>query len=293
MRDGQRLSSREGPVARTPLAERWFKAVEARVPPEHMTAGIEYARAGQIVSLQVFPGVIEAIVQGTAPRPYAVRIAVEPFSDVQWQKIIEAMAVEAIHHAKLLAGEIPATIDQTLAALDLVLLPEANGVQTHCACPTGSANAGACKHVAAAGALFADQLSASPLLIFGLLGLPADRLVERLRQQRAIHTHGVAAAHGEAHIPGSHVAALPLEAMLDDFWHGTGDLESILWQAPASAVPHALLRRLGPSPLRGRFPMAGLLASIYDAVAAEARRRRGDEEAADTTDDADAADVAS
>jgi uncharacterized Zn finger protein len=246
-----------------------------------MSAGIEYARAGQIVSLQVSPGLIEAPVQGTAPRPYSVRITLQPFSEAQWQQVIEAMAVEAIHHAKLLAGEIPPAIDQTLDALDLSLLPETDGVKTQCTCATGTASAGACKHVAAAGALFADQLSNHPLLVFGLRGLPADRLIERLRQQRAIHTHGVAAAHGEADIPGSQVAALPLETTLDDFWHGSGDLESIVWQAPASAVPHALLRRLGPSPLQGRFPMAGLMASIYDAVAAEARKRRAVDAAAD------------
>jgi hypothetical protein len=36
-------------------------------------------------------------------------------------------------------------------------------------------------------------------------------------------------------------------------------------------VPHALLRRLGPSPMNGRFPLVGLLASVYDTVAAAAR----------------------
>jgi hypothetical protein len=34
---------------------------------------------------------------------------------------------------------------------------------------------------------------------------------------------------------------------------------------------------MGPSPLNGRFPMAGLLASVYDAVSAAARQwREGD-----------------
>jgi hypothetical protein len=33
-----------------------------------------------------------------------------------------------------------------------------------------------------------------------------------------------------------------------------------------------LLRRLGPSTLEGQFPLAGLLATIYDEAAAEAAR---------------------
>jgi uncharacterized Zn finger protein len=277
VRDGLKLSTRDGPVARHPLAERWLQLIEARVPADIMNAGLEYARSGQVVTLHVLPGEIDARVQGTAPRPYTVRIGMPAFDDAPWQRVIEAMAGEAIHAAKLLAGELPPALDETLASLRLSLLPESGAgeaaLAASCTCPGGSA--GACKHVAAVAAMFADQLSNNPLLIFTLLGLPAERLIERLRQARAIHTHGTASAHGEADIPGSQVAAPPLESVLDDFWRGAGDLEEVQWQPPPGAVPHALLRRLGPSPMQGKFPMVGLLASIYDAVA-DAARQRGD-----------------
>ena len=39
-------------------------------------------------------------------------------------------------------------------------------------------------------------------------------------------------------------------------------------------APHALLRRLGQSPLQGKFPLVGLLASIYDSMAARGRELR-------------------
>jgi uncharacterized Zn finger protein len=280
VRDGLKLSTREGPPARTPLADRWLKLFEARVSPDDMKAGLDYARAGQVVSLQTMAGEIDARVQGSAARPYAVRIGVPFLSETQWQSVIEAMAAEAIHHAKLLSGELPPGLDATLAAIGLSILPGPDGVALTCTCPSARATDGAtpalCKHMAATGVMFADQISNDPLLIFGLLGLPAERLVERLRQARTIHTHGMASAHSEADIPGSNVAALPLESAIDDFWHGAGDPEQIAWQPPASAVPHALLRRLGPSPMRGRFPMVGLLASIYDAVAIEARKLSGE-----------------
>jgi uncharacterized Zn finger protein len=272
VRDGLKLSTREGPVARTPMAERWLSLIDAHVPAELMAAGLDYARSGQVVSLQVMPGEVESHVQGSVARPYLACIAVPAFDEAQWQQVVEAMAVEAIHHAKLLSGELPPALDRTFAELQMPLLPAPDSVTISCTCSTGKSGA-ACKHVAAVAAMFADQLSNNPLLIFALLGLPAERLIERLRQARVIHTHGVASAHGEADIPGSQVAALPLESTIDDFWHGAGDLEQIEWQPPASAVPHALLRRLGPSPMRGRFPMVGLLASIYDAVAEEARKR--------------------
>ncbi len=40
-------------------------------------------------------------------------------------------------------------------------------------------------------------------------------------------------------------------------------------------VPHALLRRMGPSPMGGKFPMVGLMASIYDSIRARAPREGG------------------
>jgi uncharacterized Zn finger protein len=205
------------------------------------------------------------------------RIEIPSFSDAQWQRVIEAMANEAIHQAKMLSGELPPGLEQTLGTLDLPLLPQPNDTAFSCTCATGQSGQ-PCKHVAALAAMFADQLSEDPLLLFALLGMPADQLIERLRQARTIHTYGAAAAHAEVNIPGSQVAAAPLESLIDDFWHGASDLESVEWQPPAGAVPHALLRRLGPSPLKGRFPMVGLLASIYDSVATAARQASGDDQ---------------
>ena len=39
-------------------------------------------------------------------------------------------------------------------------------------------------------------------------------------------------------------------------------------------VPHALLIRLGSTPIEGKFPFLGLLASIYDSVSDNARDRQ-------------------
>ncbi|MDP7574694.1 MAG: hypothetical protein QF723_06245, partial [Phycisphaerales bacterium] len=56
---------------------------------------------------------------------------------------------------------------------------------------------------------------------------------------------------------------------LDTWWRPHGRLPDV----PSEPhVSHALLRRLGPSTLGGQFPLAGLLATIYDEAAAEAAR---------------------
>jgi hypothetical protein len=75
-------------------------------------------------------------------------------------------------------------------------------------------------------------------------------------------------------IPESQVEPPPLELCLDDFWRSGPRLAELEAKPPPQHVPHALLRRLGPSPMNGKFPMVGLLASIYDTIAESARKLR-------------------
>ena len=61
-------------------------------------------------------------------------------------------------------------------------------------------------------------------------------------------------------LPGS-------EERLEDFWTGGNALLEFERTSKSTHAPHALLRRLGTTPLEARFPLVGLLASIYDSVA--------------------------
>ena len=70
--------------------------------------------------------------------------------------------------------------------------------------------------------------------------------------------------------------ALPLERCLDSFWRPGRQIDEMPSETEPFA-PHALLRRLGPSPLQGKFPLVGLLASIYDSIAENGRKLRDDE----------------
>src|SRR5688572_26573312 len=56
------------------LHARWIKLVESVIESDRMSAGLVYARSGQIVTLEILPGSIDAQVQGTAPRPYSVQV---------------------------------------------------------------------------------------------------------------------------------------------------------------------------------------------------------------------------
>ena len=61
---------------------------------------------------------------------------------------------------------------------------------------------------------------------------------------------------------------------LDEFWRPGPSLEAYRNEISQKHAHHALLRRLGSSPLEGRFPITGLLASIYDTVMDKAKEMR-------------------
>lgn len=273
-------------------ADLWRAALEAPIDPLVRAAGLEYAKAGQIVTFSVLqpdrPGQpkepkpkdeskgaskgmrtrIEAAVQGRSARPYITAIEIPAWGREQWNRTIESMAREAIYSAKLLSGEIPPGIDALCISLGAGLVPLANEQYEYsCTCIEPKP----CKHHAASILLLSERLADAPLLAFDLRGLSHDTVVARLQEARSLHTHGRSTAHGSV---ATKVAVRPFEACLDDFWRPGTQLDDFDALSPPAHVAHALLRRLGPSPLQGKFPLVGLLASIYESVRNDARRLR-------------------
>jgi len=223
------------------------------------------------VSLAIAPGAVRAQVQGRAARPYQTSLSFPVYQAADWAAVIEAMAAEAVYLVKLLADELPGGAEALLGSFGLSLLPASpETIRIECSCGA----AAGCKHAAAVGYVLAERLAETPLLVFTLRGMPPERLLERVREARLLQTHGVASAHVDPMIPESRQNLPDLEACLDSFWRPSKKLAELEQMPPPRHVDHALLRRLGPSPLRGRFPLVGLLASIYDSVAAHAVRMR-------------------
>jgi uncharacterized Zn finger protein len=121
--------------------------------------------------------------------------------------------------------------------------------------------------------LVLERLAGDPLLAFTLRGLDGQRLLERLQEARAIATRGVARAHSTPPAADAAPEAMPLERALENFWRPGREINEMPSETEPFA-PHALLRRLGQSPLQGKFPLVGLLASIYDSIAENGRKLR-------------------
>jgi uncharacterized Zn finger protein len=244
-------------------------SIEKNFSMDRLVAGQNYAMDGQIRLLKMTKGLITSKVQCTEEKPFRLEIDIPVLSSDEWTKVSQRMAGEARIAARLSAGKIPSSLAMMMQ--DCGQSSFADVITVRCGCRDKNP----CKHAAAALFLTAQRLLAFPLSYFELKGTDKDDLLIKLRQARTLEAKGEARAH--ASIREDDLPDLPpLEECLEDFWrspHSTKDAD----RAPMPThLPHTLLRRLGISPMDGKFPMAGLLETIYDDVSTSAREQRRD-----------------
>ncbi|MEM0982638.1 MAG: hypothetical protein AAGI17_01665 [Planctomycetota bacterium] len=283
VRGGLKLQTKEGEAFGW-ITQRLLRVVEAAASGDAFREGMEYARQGQTRRLDFEDGEAKGSVQGRRQRPYVTKLHLAPFTGPQKEALIDAMASQAIYAAKLLAAELPPNIEDVFAPHGLKLFPT-HPEEFKLACSCREAETW-CKHTVCLAALAAEKLQAEPLLLFDLRGLPGQELIDHLRERRALAGQGPGAQ--PVHRP--HVAGVstyeprPIEECGGDFWSMPPDAElpAALIQPPDIKQP--LLRRLGPSPFEGRFPLVGLLATCYEIVgdsAIAAAHAAGDDDAGD------------
>src|SRR6266704_1907856 len=266
VKDGIKTKSERVAIGETWWSKRWIGVLESFNMGARLTRGRSYARQGQVLSIDVEPGLVKAKVQGSRPKPYNVKIQLRPLSDQDWDKVTEAMAAQAIFAAKLLAGEMPTDIEEVFRAVHVSLFPTAlKDLETDCSCPDW---ANPCKHIAAVYYLLAERFDEDPFLIFKLRGRTKEQIIEVLRHKRAASLPAESASPSpDADDPTAAENALSLEDHLDTFWQAGEALDSFTVNPTASRVDKAILKRLGDAP----FTVAGqnissLLAKAYDTV---------------------------
>jgi len=86
----------------------WVDALEqrARLDPNRLPRGRDYARSGSVGELVLAPGEVRARVQGRKSVPYEVRIRVRRFADDEWDQVLEAISAQLGHAAAMLDGDL-------------------------------------------------------------------------------------------------------------------------------------------------------------------------------------------
>ncbi|MCG5471515.1 SWIM zinc finger family protein [Micromonospora sp. LAH09] len=186
---GLRARSARGAIGRSWWSRRFLEVLESFALGTRLTRGRSYARAGQVLSLDITPGLVSAVVQGSRPQPYQVSIALRPFPAALWSRIGEELAGQAFFSARLLAGDLPDELEELFVAAGAPLFPAAVGELTQrCNCPDFAVP---CKHLAATFYLLAEAFDADPFELLHWRGRSRAELLAELRARR-VEATGVA-----------------------------------------------------------------------------------------------------
>lgn len=255
---GIKAKSKRGEFVKNWWATRWIKALERLVDPGRLRRGRSYARKGQVLSIEETKNGIMARVQGSRKTPYKVTINIDTLSNAQWEKVIDAMAEQAIFTAQLLAGEMPQEIEEAFAEAGVSLFPDKRDeLITDCSCPDW---ANPCKHVAAVHYILGEQFDEAPFLLFRLRGRTQEQILEALRERRA------EAAGAEDDVEEMEEEAVtPLAETLASFWDMGQPLAQFKTTIKPPVTEFPILKRLGqPSFLSDN--LIPLLGPAYRAI---------------------------
>ncbi|MDF5707085.1 MAG: SWIM zinc finger family protein [Nostoc sp. S4] len=224
-------------------SQQWLDLLDSYRFKKRLERARNYARQGNVLSIEFQGAKVLARVQGSEVEPYKVSLSLEPFSDEQWGYVIETMSQKAIFAAKLLAGEMPQNIAEVFTANGLSLFPfTLADVKSKCSCPD---KANPCKHVGAVYYQLGDRFSEDPFVLFQLRGRTKEQIISDLRQLRSGKIEADTSQTPDVQQSISHNK---YSVKIDSFWQYNEPLESSLVViAPSSS--ETVLDVLGAIPL--------------------------------------------
>lgn len=210
--------------------------------------GRRLSRSGAVRGLTITTSVATAnIREAESQETHRVRIAVRAFSATEWHRVEQALSAQAIHVAKLLAGEVPDGLDDLFTTLGLALLPQSVGeLALSCSCRGWQEP---CTHVIATWYSLADEFQRDPFAMFAWRGRGREELLERVRSPRS------SAPEASIAQPDS-----------GRFWKA-GPRAPRPAQSIVDRRPDAVLDQLDPLHLTvGRHEVIDLLRPVYERV---------------------------
>jgi uncharacterized Zn finger protein len=236
-------------------SKRWIEALESFHDGARLQRGRNYARRGQVISIDIKKGRVCSKVQGSREKPYSVEIEFDTFSPTIWQQIIESLSSQAIYVAKLLAGKMPEDIEEVFKHAKFSLLPHSHDeLHTDCSCPDWS---NPCKHVAAVYYLLGEEFDRDPFLIFKLRGMDQKSFMHLLED------HSIPILEKSKQEEEESGAPLPSDPHV--FWHHEKIPDSSdTGEVKPPEQDGALIKGLGKfSFWRGKKPLESVLITIY------------------------------
>jgi uncharacterized Zn finger protein len=256
---GIRARSKRGTIGEQWWSRRFVDILERVCDKGRLSRGRAYARAGQVLDLDLGPGRVGARVQGSRPTPYDITIRIGAYDAGQWERLTEALAAQALYRAKLLAGEMPPEIEDVFHECGLPLFPGERGLDMDCSCPDWGFP---CKHLSAVLYLLAEAFDDDPFLVLAWRGMGKDTLLGALRTITDTSADPNAAA---GPLGPLQLDDVPFAERLAGFYEPGASLARLRDQpSRVSAPADLLLRTLDAPPIKARhIPILDLLRPAY------------------------------
>ena len=178
-RGGIKLRARRGrAVGSNWWSRRWMEIITSSIDEARITRGRSYARKGQVLSIEIEPGLVSASVQGSRKKPYQIKLGFATITDEARELLRFRFRERASFAAKLLAGEMPEEMESVFNEAEVPLFPKKSGIRKFkCSCPD---DATPCKHIIAVLLLLGEVFDDDPFLLLRLRGVEKDALINLL-----------------------------------------------------------------------------------------------------------------
>ena len=162
---------------------RWIEILESSIDAARLSRGRSYARRGQVVDIEIEPGLVTASVQGTRKKPYQIRLGFEILSDEAKALLLFRFRERSSFAARLLAKEMPEEMEKVFKEAGMGLFPSKSALRRYkCSCPD---DAVPCKHIIAVLLLLAEVFDDDPFLLLKLRGVDREILINLLTLETA------------------------------------------------------------------------------------------------------------
>jgi uncharacterized Zn finger protein len=170
-------------IARTWWGKSWNQNLERYADYAYrLGRGRSYVRCGSVIDLKITCNTINALVMGSAPKPYKIDIFIQPIERKHERALMEKSRTSLDSMQAMLAGEFPGELKEEFFRQGTGLFPSPKEIRLNCSCPD---IATMCKHVAAAMYGVSARLDARPGLFFELRGIKIEDFVGTMIRQES------------------------------------------------------------------------------------------------------------
>ena len=165
-------------------SRRWIEILEGSLDSARLARGRSYARKGQVMDIEIEPGLVTASVQGTRKKPYQIRLGFETLSEEAMGLLLFRFRERSSFAARLLAGEMPDEMEKVFKEAGINLFPSKSALRRYkCSCPDDVAP---CKHIVAVLLLLAEVFDDDPFLLLKLRGVNREVLINLLTLETSV-----------------------------------------------------------------------------------------------------------